>query len=566
MTAYSAASYGQRNDSATESTVGERHRHAPAMGAETKHAGLDCRPSEAIGARPLEDRKRPNGRIACRRPQPIAQPIDDSADDAVASNVAAVEMTDSSASVGTESSGHEADGRGKVNEDRKSSPPNGTPGGKSIPFTDELVPENKFRFPVDADHYAQLIPGNSDPVGDRILAYRLGQKNQYIADVDPRGWLLSNRREFHVAKTNHLPILLRVQRFRSEAETREFVYQCHDGGLNYKPKDLRRMRHARVMNLLTIPGMFPAEIARRTGMDESTIRKIHNRNNPGLKRGDGRRLSADKEAHIRQLGEEKIKHTKIAALTGVSKATVSRILKPAPKKVAPKPVTPERTPAADHLVGEPAKAASDMMGVTSAALPEAVEGDASTPSACAKAGIGVEFSLDEVAALDERVVDDWQDLVNGVDSEDLLSLLAMESEFCKRKKIYLDQKILELRDEVLEDASHPDTDKYSVGSELVGTVKAVEPDGVLVGLPDCDGVIDKRDDGLTWEGVPEEGDEVHVRVKGFDSASGLVQLELVAIDSRDEKITRQPVRDDRCSLKPMRSDSKKKRTSVRKRL
>jgi len=337
-----------------------------------------------------------------------------------------------------------------ANEDGAPSPSKTTLGGNgSIPSAEELVHETHFDR-VDADYHSHLIPGYSDPEGDRVLEYNLRQKNQYIADVDSQGRLLSDAREYLMAKTVGLLILLRVRYFCSEAEAAEFVYQCHDGGRYYKPADLRKMRHARVMNLLTIPGMFPAEIARRTGMDESTIRKIHNRINPGLNRGDGRRVSADKEARIRQLGEEKIKHTKIAALTGVSKATVSRILKPAPKKVAPKPAAPERKPAADYLVGEPAKAASYVMAVTSNALPEADEVDAFTRSAYAKAGISMDFSSEDLAALDGRVAGAVNELVNKADAEDRLLLFLTESEFYRRAMALLDQKIIELLDEAAE--------------------------------------------------------------------------------------------------------------------
>lgn len=67
-----------------------------------------------------------------------------------------------------------------------------------------------------------------------------------------------------------------------------------------------------------------AEIARRTGCDESSVRKMRKRT-PGQKPRDGRRLPAEKATRVGEMLAAGHRQARIALETGVSKATVSRM-------------------------------------------------------------------------------------------------------------------------------------------------------------------------------------------------------------------------------------------------
>lgn len=205
---------------------------------------------------------------------------------------------------------------------------------------DRLVPKRKFGR-VDADYFADLIPKTSDPEGDRILRNRLQQQPEFIADVDAKGRLVSSFHEYRIREMTGQPILLRVRSFGSEEEAKEFVYASHDdGGQHFTPAALREMRHARVLNLLLMEMTVP-EIARRTGLDTSTIRKIHKRKFPDVKRKDGRALPAEKMARAKEMIAQNRPPAQIAAEAAVSKATVSRLMNAVTKK-------PERIPKASE--------------------------------------------------------------------------------------------------------------------------------------------------------------------------------------------------------------------------
>lgn len=64
-----------------------------------------------------------------------------------------------------------------------------------------------------------------------------------------------------------------------------------------------------------------------------------------------------------------------------------------------------------------------------------------------KAGFAIDLSMEEVAALEERVGDHLQNLVDGVEAEDNLGLFLMEREFHRRAGDHLSRKIQELVDE-----------------------------------------------------------------------------------------------------------------------
>ncbi len=87
-------------------------------------------------------------------------------------------------------------------------------------------------------------------------------------------------------------------------------------------------------------------------------------------------------------------------------------------------------------------------------------------------------------------------------------------------------------EEVIPDDPCPDTDTYRVGDIHLGSVLAVESDGVYVSLPGgvC-GVIDRGDMCLTLNDPPDEGETVRVRITGSDSGRGLLDLRLMGRQS-----------------------------------
>jgi hypothetical protein len=83
-------------------------------------------------------------------------------------------------------------------------------------------------------------------------------------------------------------------------------------------------------------------------------------------------------------------------------------------------------------------------------------------------------------------------------------------------------------DEVPPGDSCPEGAGYEAGEILRGTVLDIKAEVVFVKLPKGDGgVINARDEGLTWQAPPKGGGDVRVRVNGFDSKRGCWDLQLV---------------------------------------
>lgn len=86
--------------------------------------------------------------------------------------------------------------------------------------------------------------------------------------------------------------------------------------------------------------------------------------------------------------------------------------------------------------------------------------------------------------------------------------------------------------EIPSNDQRPETNPYEVGTVHQGSVLSVAPDGFYVALPDgVGGVIDIGDMSLTLNAKPEENESVRVRVKGFDSERGLLDLRLLGRQS-----------------------------------
>jgi ribosomal protein S1 len=75
---------------------------------------------------------------------------------------------------------------------------------------------------------------------------------------------------------------------------------------------------------------------------------------------------------------------------------------------------------------------------------------------------------------------------------------------------------------------HLAVDEFPIGRALESTVTAVTHYGVFVPLPEeLDGCIFRADNGLSWHGVPDIGDEVQVEIIAIDAARRRIGLGLV---------------------------------------
>lgn len=349
---------------------------------------------------------------------------------------------------------------GAATERGDSSLPNGKPSVDAS--TEKLVPAHEFG-PVDADYYASLIPKTSDdPEGDCILRKRLEQQREFIAVVDARGKLVSPARDYLIRRMTGLPILLRVKHFGSEADAKEAVYECHDGGPHFTPADLRKMRHDRVRNLFSMNMKIP-EIARRTGLDESTIRKIHKRNFPDMERKDGRALPAEKVTQVKEMLARGCTPAEINAATGVSKATISRLSKPAPAKAMPKSSEPEQTPEAPEETvaeerhqqasesGNPVAPTDDEALVdampTSPGDDEVLQVDDFIRRALEQAGISEEDYLQEVQGYSEQAVDAISEMESKFDPDSFLTYLIYEYGNLRIQEAHIKREITKHVDE-----------------------------------------------------------------------------------------------------------------------
>jgi hypothetical protein len=346
-----------------------------------------------------------------------------------------------------------------ADEDAAERPANGT---VSTAKTFHLVSEKEFGH-VDADFYRSLIPETKDPEGDRIHRYRLERQEEFIADVDAHGRLVSSFRDYDTRRLTRQPVKLRVRHFTSEAETKEFVYASHDiGSQNFKAADLQKMRHDRVRNLLLM-GMKVPEIARQTGMDESTIRKLQKRKFPDVKRQDGRALPAEKAAQIKEMIDRGCPPAQISAETGVSKSTISRKTKRAsaqkplqtPAHLKDKAAEDVHRKAAD--TGDspmPTPAGEEAFDVAPAVdeRDEVLEMDDLTSRALERAGVSEEYYFeelrDEVAA---RAGDAVKDLVSDIEPEYMVGFLLFEWAYTRIMQATLESEIVSR----LDDRSNP---------------------------------------------------------------------------------------------------------------
>lgn len=118
------------------------------------------------------------------------------------------------------------------------------------------------------------------------------------------------------------------------------------------------------------------------------------------------------------------------------------------------------------------------------------------------------------------------------DVDQLLHLSLYGSQLAAAADLRIRQILADGDGEVIPDEPSPDTGTYRVGDIHVGSVLAVESDGVYVSLPGgVSGVIERGDMCLTLNTPPDEGETVRVRVTGSDSGRGLLDLRLMGRQS-----------------------------------
>jgi transposase len=408
--------------------------------------------------------------------------------------------------------------------------------------TGKLVALEAFECEVDDRARENEWLGKHTPISLAVFQEELDRTGKYTFNVDENGVLLDDPVKFRLAREAGAQITLRVHHGLNEAKKSNFILLTQGRERVRTWAEHQELQH-RIIVAALLQGLTYEATAELAGVHPNTARNVEKRmaNDPNsnleITQPPDRRYAPEtreKIAKAAELRKEGKSNAEIAETFGTDVETVGKWLKDRPSRdKAKRGKGKKKTPARRKEPTEDLAANEGIPDLHQRVLEHLGLSPKNYANIQKDARDGARETLEKIAT------DDAELLLHVIYGKYLTDF--GEELLERRRRTDGEEDVVE--EDVVEEepvaAPDPSAGEYELGEILSGTVLAIEPDEVLVELPNGDrGVIGASDEGLTWHGQPDEGEEVRVEVNGFDSERDLVELGLVGRDpmSQDESV------------------------------